>query len=167
LKNVHLLAIPMGTLSHTASNYADLVLDVLFSLGGDALLRKLVGITSDGAATMPGCRQGFAIRMREASERLGGGGVAVRWCGSHQLNLAIGAFLDCLDKFVRFRSCLGAEISFTRTFETVRDAVGQCPTYATTLWESIYDMCNFLAINFQELKRLKAENETGPKATDT
>jgi hypothetical protein len=159
MHNIHLCAIPMANRAHTASNYADLVLDVLDCVGGDSLLRKLIGITSDGAATMLGCRQGFAVRIRHACERLGGTGIAVNWCGSHQLNLAVGTFLDQLDLIVTFRSCLGAEISFTRTHESVRAAVGQCPTYATTRWESIHDACHFLAENYESLIRHQVEKK--------
>lgn len=125
LHNIHLCAIPMANHAHTASNYADLVLDVLDCVGGDSLMRKLSGITSDGAATMLGCWQGFAVRIRHACERLGATDIAVNWCGSHHLNLAVGVLLDQLDLIVAFRSCLGAEITFTRTHESVRAALIQ------------------------------------------
>lgn len=93
IHNVHLLSIPMGGKVHTASNYADLVRDLPNSVGGNGILSKLISATSDGAVIMLGCRQRFAMRIRDACAALGGTGVTVNWCGGHQLNLAVDASL--------------------------------------------------------------------------
>ncbi|ETO83694.1 hypothetical protein F444_02333 [Phytophthora nicotianae P1976] len=162
----HLLAIPMGNLSHKAVNYAERVLVVLSKLGDDNLLRKLIGITSDGAATMLGCHGGFAKLIEQACGDLGEGGVSVNWCGSHQLNLAVGVFIDALIDLVNFRSILGAEITFTRKFESVRSSIGICPTYANTRWESISECCDFLSSNYEEIMQLhKTKGVTAPSSS--
>lgn len=100
--NWHLLAIPMGTLSHNAANYAELELTVLHKIGGGALLRKLIGIPSDGAATMLGCRQGIALRIKQACADAGESAVVVNWCGCHQLNLSMGTLISALNELVGF-----------------------------------------------------------------
>lgn len=154
--NFHYLAIPMGHDAHTGENYAELVLDVLEDVGGRGLLRRLVGISTDGEAVMLGRHQGFATRVR-AAEHFGNSSVVVNWCGSHQFNLAVDAFLRVLDEHVNFRSRLGAEISFTRRHERVRLSVGLCPTYASTRWESIHDTCHVLVKHYAQLVRLQDE----------
>jgi hypothetical protein len=104
---------------------------------------------------MLGCRQGFAVQIRDACKRVKGGGVMVNWCGSHQLNLAVGRLVEALKGLVAFKSRLGAEISFTRTFEFVQAVVGKCPIYADTRWESIFASCSFLAMHYEQLTRLQ------------
>ncbi|TMW64142.1 hypothetical protein Poli38472_014259 [Pythium oligandrum] len=123
LHNYHLLAIPMQDRSHSGFNYSDLVLDVMKNVFDDSILNKLIGITSDGAATMLGCRQGFSTRIRLACEEVGGRGISINWCGSHQLNLLVDEFLEVFDEISAFRSTLGSEITFTRKFDTVRSVV--------------------------------------------
>lgn len=121
------------------------MIDVLKDVGGDDILRKLIGITCDGAATMVGCHRGFASRIMSTCNELGGDGFVVNWCGSHQLNLAVGRYLDKMDELMSFRSKLGAEITFTRKFDSVGRDVGQCPTNSTTRWDSIHDTSRFIA----------------------
>lgn len=156
----------MGGKAHTASSYADLVLGVLEDMGGDQVVSKLISISSDGAATMLGCRQGFAIRIREACAKRSDGAVMISWCGSHQLNLAVDAFLKELDDLLDFRKSLSAEITFTRRHDTVRTVVGECPTYATTRWESIHDACHFLSANCEVLMEFQREKKDQETSTD-
>lgn len=165
IRNYHLLAIPTGDEAHSALAYTNLVLGVLTDLGEEMLLRTLIGITSDGAATMLGSRSGFAKRMQDACECAGGGGIVVNWCGSHQLNLVVNKMLKVFDDFVDFRSILGFEISFTRTHDSVAHSLGKCPTYATTRWESINETCKFLAkhyVSLLELQQEKARASSSP-----
>lgn len=159
LYNFHLLMIPTGSREHTAAVYADLVLAVLRDVFGNGVLKKLIGIATDGAATMLGCRRGFSKRIQDACGVEGARGIVVNWCGSHQLNLVVGEFLTLLDEFVDFRSILDREISFTRTHESVSKQLGRCPTYATTRWSSIYDACNYLMQNYSSLQRHQDEKD--------
>ncbi|EGZ25986.1 hypothetical protein PHYSODRAFT_326934 [Phytophthora sojae] len=151
IHNIHLLAIPFGDSAHTGENYAELVIDLLEDIGETNLLPQLIGISTDGAATMLGRHQGFSTRLRAAAEYFGNSAIKINWCGSHQLNLAVDAFLKVLDRTMNFRSRLGMEISFTRRYESVRFAVGLRPKYATTRWESIHDTCHFLAKHYEQL----------------
>ncbi|TMW65171.1 hypothetical protein Poli38472_009338 [Pythium oligandrum] len=166
LHNYHLLAIPMQDRSHSGFNYSDLVLDVMKNVFDDSILNKLIGITSDGAATMLGCRQGFSTRIRLACEEVGGRGISINWCGSHQLNLLVDEFLAAFDEIAAFRSTLGSEITFTRKFDTVHSVVGKCPTYATTRWESIHHTCKFMAEKYEQLMECH-EGKTYNKPSST
>ncbi|EGZ30410.1 hypothetical protein PHYSODRAFT_323799 [Phytophthora sojae] len=68
IHNIHLLAIPIGDSAHTGQNYAELVIDLLEDIGETNLLPQLIGISTDGAATMLGRHQGFSTRLRAAAE---------------------------------------------------------------------------------------------------
>ncbi|KAE8884816.1 hypothetical protein PF003_g31074 [Phytophthora fragariae] len=157
LHNFHFLAIPTKTLSHTGKNYAALVLTSLKALGGDAALQKLIGISSDGAANMLGCNNGFSKNVKDACRAVGGTGIVTNWCGSHQLNLVMNQLLMVFDSYVDFRSTLGSEISFTHTHESVKQRVGSCPHYAETRWDSIYESCKFLTLNRNALVALQKD----------
>ncbi|KAE9118732.1 hypothetical protein PF007_g8826 [Phytophthora fragariae] len=159
LHNFHFLAIPTGTLSHTGKNYAALVLTSLKALGGDAALQKLIGISSDGAANMLGCNNGFSKNVKDACRAVGGTGIVTNWCGSHQLNLVMNQLLMVFDSYVDFRSTLGSEISFTHTHESVKQRVGSCPHYAETRWDSIYESCKFLTLNRNALVALQKDKD--------
>jgi hypothetical protein len=73
--NFHLIALAMHNRSHTASVNAELVIDVLQSIFGASVLLKLMAITCDGASTMLGRPNGFAVRIRETCIAAGGIGV--------------------------------------------------------------------------------------------
>lgn len=107
---------------------------------------------------MLGCRQGFVTRIRDACKQIGGNGIVANWCGSHQLNLVIGEFLDVLDDYTGFRPTLCSEISFTHTHNTVQKALdASCPSYAETRWDSIHDTCQFLAQHHAQFIKLQEE----------
>ncbi|EGZ12746.1 hypothetical protein PHYSODRAFT_337159 [Phytophthora sojae] len=121
--SIHLLAIPIVPIGHSAhigENYAELVIDLLEDIGESNLLTQLIGISTDGAATMLGRHQGFSTHLRAAAGHFGNTAITINWCGSHQLNLAVDAFLKALYRTVNFRLRLGTEISFTRRYESVR-----------------------------------------------
>ncbi|KAF1778465.1 hypothetical protein GQ600_7012 [Phytophthora cactorum] len=106
VQNFHFLAIPIGEGRHTGRHYADL------DVRGETALAKLIGIATDGVTNILGCNRGFAKLMREACAALGGRGIVTIWCGSHQLNRAVGKFLAGFDDFVDWWSILlfpGAE----------------------------------------------------------
>jgi hypothetical protein len=157
LHNVHFIAIPTGEKAHTAANYAELVVDALINVLGSWILPKVIGIATDGAATMLGCRQGFVKKIRAACAEVDGKGIVANWCGSHQLNLVVGAFLKVFDCFTNFRSTLGFEISFTRTHESVSMLLGTCPEYIKTRWNSIHDTCIFLTQRYEDLYKMQSE----------
>lgn len=109
------------------------MLDALQPVAGKRVMLKLIGIATDGAATMLSCNRTFVTRIKSACEAAGGGaGIVANWCGSHQLNHVVDDLLSVFNELVSFRSTLGYEISFTHTHETVKKKIGSCLTYATT-----------------------------------
>jgi hypothetical protein len=89
LRNFHVLAIPMGDVSHTGVNYAHLVLKALNFIDSKCLL-KLVGLTSDGASVMMGCHVGFNTLIKNQCNAVANGDkIYINWCGAHQLNLTM------------------------------------------------------------------------------
>lgn len=164
LHNIHFLAFPTSNRAHTAAAYAGLVLGGLQNVIGADALFKLIGIATDGAATMLGCRQGFAKRIVDACENVGGSDITVNWCGSHQLNLAVDEWMSVFDEFVDFRSTLGYEVSFSRTHDTVAMSLGKCPTYATTRWTSIDKSCQYLARYYEDLLPFQSDKNRTPSS---
>lgn len=84
ISNVHMLAIPI-TVKNTGENMCNVVARLLAAVVGLDWNKKLIGIASDGAASMVWHVSGAVTRL----ERLCVPEVYRVWCGAHQLDLAV------------------------------------------------------------------------------
>lgn len=83
LHNLHLMAIPMRE-RHTGEYQFDLIVSLLEILVPD-WKHKLIGVTTDGAASMTGRISGTATRLSNEVHS----NVFRVWCGAHQLDLVV------------------------------------------------------------------------------
>lgn len=142
ISNVHLLAIPI-TVRHTGENMCNVVAILLAAVVGMNWNKKLVGIATDGAASMVGHVSGAVTRL----ERLCLPAVYRVWCGAHQLDLAVqDSFKTSVN--ASFQQPLFAFISYLRRQTNLKAEMGKvCPTVATTRWLSIGEVCHWLVSN--------------------
>lgn len=147
----------------TIKTYSYLVLLGVQDVIGSTPLTKLMGIAADGAATMLG--RGFSRHIVDACASVGAQGIAINWCASHQLNLAVDNWLAVFDKIVDFRSTLGYETSLSRTRESIRQTLGWCSMYATARWTSINDACQFLKRHRDDLLQLYTQKGRVPSSS--
>lgn len=154
LHNFHLLAIPLRT-RHTGENMCDIVSRLLNALGGSESMRKVVGISSDGAASMVGRINGAVTRL----ERLMPSGVYRVWCGAHQLDLAVQDAFESTLK-AQFQDPLHSLISYLRRQVNLKAEMGTvCPTVSTTRWLSLGEVCKWLTKHRIRIQEYLVEKE--------
>jgi len=83
IHNFHMLAVPMFA-KHFGEEMFKLLSNSLSALDSDWKM-KIVGITTDGAASMTGVRKGIVSRIQAVAAK----GLIQVWCGAHQLDLAL------------------------------------------------------------------------------
>ena len=83
LHNFHVLAIPMQE-RHTGVYQNGLIVQVLDVLAPDWRY-QLIGVSSDGASDMTGCRQGTCTRLQQECRS----SIFRICCGAHQLDLVV------------------------------------------------------------------------------
>jgi hypothetical protein len=83
IHNFHMLAVPMFV-EHSKEEMFKLLFDSLLALDHDWKM-KIVGITTDGAASMIGVQKGIVSRIQAVAAK----GLIRVWCGAHQLDLAL------------------------------------------------------------------------------
>jgi hypothetical protein len=90
IHNFHMLAVLMFA-QHSGEEMFKLLSDSLSALDPDWKM-KIVGITTDGAASMTGVRKGIVSRIQAVATK----GLIRVWCSAHQLDLALKKALGCL-----------------------------------------------------------------------
>ena len=91
MQNVHVLAVPMPE-SHTAEAIFTKATAILDALCAD-WRHRIIGVATDGDATMTGAYNGVAAQFSQAAQYSG----FVRiWCAAHQLDLIVGRAYDSL-----------------------------------------------------------------------
>ena len=141
LHNFHLLAIPLFD-RHTAVNIYNVVDQFM-----NALLpqwrRQILGVATDGAATMVGNTGGVVTLMeKEATYDI----VRV-WCGLHRLDLKMQVvFEQALNEV--YMTKLLALISFLRRQQNLITKMRTtCPKVANTRWLSMFQVAHWLCEN--------------------
>ena len=145
--NVHILAIPLRA-RHTGENMALAVARLFESLLGNDWTNKLVGLSSDGAASMVGRISGAVTRL----ESMVSHSLYRVWCGAHQLDLAVqDAFSTHLK--TSFQDPLHSLIGYLRRQTNLKQQMGTvCPTVATTRWLSIGEVCKWIITNRHKIQ---------------
>ncbi|EGZ27922.1 hypothetical protein PHYSODRAFT_293597 [Phytophthora sojae] len=139
LENYHLLAIPLYE-RHTALNIFAVVVELL-----DALVPRwryqLLGVATDGAATMVGCVNGVATRLEKEAKHM----IVRVWCGLHKLDLKMQlVFEQALNE--TYLTKVTDLIGFLRRQQNlVADMQTTCPKVASTRWLSMYAVADFLS----------------------
>lgn len=156
LQNVHALAIPLRS-RHTGENMAMCVARLLEALIGNGWTDKLVGLSSDGAASMVGRISGAVTRL----EKMVPHPVYRVWCGAHQLDLAVqDAFVSSLK--ISFQGPLHSLISYLRRQTNLKQSMGSvCPTVSTTRWLSIGEVCKWLLKNRLRVQQYLSDKSFG------
>jgi hypothetical protein len=144
IENLHLLATPIRV-SHTGQAMADLVGRLLDAICLERAVwkSKLVGISTDGAASMAGRLSGAVTRL--ACGTLSG--FYRVWCGAHQLDLVIQNVMStlCSDTFYTHLTSLIGHLR--RQQNLVAEMGCTCPTVAHTRWMSLGRVANWLYEN--------------------
>ena len=137
LFNLHLMAIPLYA-QHTAENMFNAVKRVLDSLHPQ-WAKKMIGVTTDGAANMIGCHSGLVTRL----ENIAWPGLYRIWCGAHQLDLVIKHSITPLlgEKFVFVLQNL---ITFLNKSNDFSRENGKCPRLVQTRWLSMGNVLKWL-----------------------
>lgn len=142
IENVHLLAIPFRS-KHTGENIAISVASLLEAVVGEDWSQKVIGISTDGAASMVGRVSGAVTRLDSMMLKK----VYRVWCGAHQFYLAIHAAYRSTMKQT-FQEPLHSLISFLRRQTNLKAEMGTlCTTVPTTRWLSIGEVCRWLISN--------------------
>ena len=142
LRNYHLIACPFSG-AHTGQNMFDLVQGIMGSLAGDTWTRKLIAVTTDGAANMVGRYRGVVSLLEKACSH----SIYRVWCGAHQLDLVV---QECVAKGLSetFYSKLTALINYLRRQpRLISELRSQCPTVSQTRWLSLGKVCRWIVRN--------------------
>jgi len=141
LHNFHLLAIPLFG-RHTASNIFTVVEKFLTALV-PKWREKLIGVATDGAATMVGSINGIATLMEKEAVFP----VTRVWCGLHQLDLKMQlVFQQALND--TYLSTLTALIGYLRRQQNlITEMRSTCPKVANTRWLSMFQVADWLCRN--------------------
>ena len=112
--------------------------------------QRLLAVTTDGAAKMMGCYNGFATNIEhEVTHKL----IQV-WCSAHQLDLVVHHFYEKLNCFLFFPVLLNL-INFTRWQQTFKKMVGsKCPQVCTTQWLSMSEATKWIKSKKQQINNL-------------
>jgi hypothetical protein len=106
IHNFHMLVVPMFV-EHSGEEMFKLLSNSLSMLDPDWKM-KIVGITTDGAASMTGVRKGIVSQIQAVAAK----GLIRVWCGAHQLDLALKKALGRLPK--AFLTTLTTMIAYLR-----------------------------------------------------
>ncbi|RLN52538.1 hypothetical protein BBJ28_00023408 [Nothophytophthora sp. Chile5] len=141
LFNFHLLAIPLYN-RHTAANIFNAVTKFM-----DALVpswrHQLLGVATDGAATMVGNTNGVTTRLEQAAAYP----IKRVWCGLHQLDLKMQIVFDnALNE--SYLGTLKSLIGYLRRQQNlITEMRTTCPKVADTRWLSMYQVTKWLCSN--------------------
>ena len=128
--NLHLLAIPMYE-SHSGESMFSLLNNCMTALD-ENWTSKVIGITTDGAASMTGTRSGLVSRLQSVTSP----GLYRIWCGAHQLDLALKKSLKWLPD--GFMDTLNTMISHMRRQQNLIASMKcKSPYYITVRWSSL------------------------------
>ena len=161
IHNFHLLAIPLRV-RHTGENMALSVVRLLEGMLGGDWSDKMVGNSSDGAASMVGRVSGAVTRI----EGMVTHSLYRVWCGAHQLDLAVqDAFSNSMKSI--FQEPLHALISYLRRQTNLKQQMGTvCPTVSTTRWLSIGEVCKWLISNRCRIQLYLEEKQSSAAPED-
>jgi hypothetical protein len=126
--NVHLLAIPMHE-SHTGEAMYDTMSKCMAALS-DSWLKRVIGISTDGARNMTGRFQGLATRLQRNALP----GLTRVWCANHQLDILMQAFYKSVMS-EEWYSLLTALVSWLRRQQSlITEMDSQAPLVSDTRW---------------------------------
>mmetsp|Transcript_16076 Transcript_16076/g.22893 ORF Transcript_16076/g.22893 Transcript_16076/m.22893 type:complete len:170 (+) Transcript_16076:701-1210(+) len=131
IENLHLLAIPMFE-QHTGE-YMFAILSKLLEAMDTEWKSKLIGVTTDGAASMVGNQCGVGTRL----ENIVLPGFYKVWCALHQLDLCV---QSCVTKYYNddYYSIMTGVIGYFRWQQNlVEEMKSKCPKVADTRWLSL------------------------------
>ncbi len=130
IHNFHMLAVPMFV-EHSGEEMFKLLSDSLLALDPDWKM-KIVGITTDGAASMTGVRKGIVSRIQAITTK----GLIRIWCDVHQLDLALKKALGRLPE--TFLTTLTTMIAYLRRQQKlISEMKSKSPYYITVQWSSL------------------------------
>lgn len=138
LHNFHLLAIPLYE-RHTAINIFNVVETFLDTIV-PSWRTKVLGVATDGAATMVG-NVGGLVTLMEAQVQYP---IVRVWCGLHQLDLKMQIiFQSALND--SYLGTLTALIGYLRRQQNlISDMKSKCPKVASTRWLSMFKVADWL-----------------------
>jgi hypothetical protein len=141
LYNFYLIAIPMCD-RHTGENMFKLVCTTLDNLAPD-WKRRIISVSTDGASSMTGHRQGIASRL----ERVALPGFYRVWCAIHQLDLVLQKLYSslCDDSFVGTMTSMTGHLR--RQFNLIAQMKSKCLRFVETRWMSMSKVLKWLMAN--------------------
>jgi hypothetical protein len=152
IHNFHMLAVPMFV-GHSGEEMFKLLSDSLSALDPDWKM-KIVGITTDGAASMTGVRKGIVSRIQTVAAK----GLIRIWCGAHQLDLALKKALGRLPE--AFLTTLTTMIAYLRRQQKLISKMkSKSPYYITIRWSSLCHVVSWYVKQQEKVKAFLAEKE--------
>jgi len=141
LHNLHVIAIPMRE-RHTGENMFNLVSTTLDNLAPD-WRNRIISVTTDGASSMTGQRQGIASRLQNVALP----GFYRVWCAIHQLDLVLQKLYNslCDDSFVGTMTSMTGHLR--RQFNLIAQMGSKCPRFVETRWMSMTKVLKWLMAN--------------------
>jgi hypothetical protein len=129
IHNFHMLSVPMFA-EHSEEEMFKLLSDSLSALDPNWKM-KIVGITTDGAASMTGVGKRIVYRIQAVTAK----GLIQVWCGAHQVDLAIKKALGRLPE--AFLTTLTTMIAYLqRQQKLISEMKSKSPYYITVRWSS-------------------------------
>jgi hypothetical protein len=152
IHNFHMLAVPMFV-EHSGEEMFKLLSDSLSALDPDWKM-KIVGITTDGAASMTGVRKGIVSRIQVVATK----GLIRVWCDAHQLDLTLKKALGRLSE--AFLTTLTTMIAHLRRQQKlISEMKSKSPYYITVRWSSLYQVVSWYVKHWEKVKVFLAEKE--------
>lgn len=147
LRNYHTLAIPIYV-THTGENMYEMNTKCLTAFCGDTWKRKVIGASTDGAASMVGRLSGAVTRIIQGCMP----GVYWVWCGAHQLDLAVQSGFESYVK-EPFQDALHSLITYLRRRTNLVGRMKKnCLKVALTRWWSMGSVCDCFVRHMSEIK---------------
>ncbi|CAM6071493.1 unnamed protein product [Sphagnum tenellum] len=152
IHNFHMLAILMFA-EHSGKEMFKLLSDSLSALDLDWKM-KIVGITTDGAASMTRVRKGIVSRIQAVAAK----GLIRVWCGAHQLDLALKKALGHLPE--TFLTTLTTMIAYLRHQQKLISKMkSKSPYYITVQWSSLCQVVSWYVKHQEKVKAFLVEKE--------
>jgi hypothetical protein len=152
IHNFDMLAVPMFA-EHSGKEMFKLLYDSLSALDPNWKM-KIVGITTDDAASMTGVRKGIISRIQAIAVK----GLIRVWCGIHQLDLVLKKALDRLSEL--FLTTLTTMIVYLRRQQKlISEMKSKSPYYITVRWSSLYQVVSWYIKHREKVKAFLAEKE--------
>ncbi len=152
IHNFHMLSVPMFA-EHSEEEMFKLLSDSLSALDPNWKM-KIVGITTDGAASMTGVGKRIVYRIQAVTAK----GLIQVWCGAHQVDLAIKKALGRLPE--AFLTTLTTMIAYLqRQQKLISEMKSKSPYYITVRWSSFCHTISWYIKHREKVKAFLAKKE--------